>query len=316
MKKLLTLIVLLCVVALQTYAQTDSVAGAQKQAEQFAKQADENPNDGKLQYNAGMAFVNEELKDKKDYALAQQYLERALKIAEEQTVMKDTLMGLTCQGLAIVYMGKNDPEKFATYLGKSVDAFEKELGKYDPLTIGNKLIGSWLMMRSNAFISYSNILEAFVNNDNAPEKMRIENMKEANIILELSTEMFIAYITEMFRYALPMVYYKGKGCLVVQSADWNIERPLVGWMVPDMLRTDEERSTHKRDQALLYDGEKIIALSEEERNQNMLQVSFNHFVKNPRKLVGKEGDSRIYFLSPEEYGKILYAYRVYKAGTK
>ena len=48
----------------------------------------------------------------------------------------------------------------------------------------------------------------------------------------------------------------------------------------------------------------------------MLQVSFNHFVKNPRKLVSKEGDSRIYFLSPEEYGKILYAYRVYKAGTK
>jgi len=34
MKKLLTLIVLLCVVALQTYAQTDSVAVAQKQAEQ------------------------------------------------------------------------------------------------------------------------------------------------------------------------------------------------------------------------------------------------------------------------------------------
>ncbi len=316
MKKLLTLIVLLCAVALQTYAQTDSVTVAQKQAEQFAKQADENPNDGKLQCKAGLAFVNEELKDKKDYALAQQYLERALKIAEEQTVMKDTLMGLTCQGLALVYMGKNDLEKTAIYLSKSTDAFEKELGKYDPLTIGSKLISSWLMMGSNAFLSYSNLLEAFVNNDNAPENMRIENMNEANIILELSTEMFIAHITKMFRYALPLINYKGKGCLIVQAADWNIERPLVGWLVPNLLRSDEEKATHKGDQALLYDGEKIIALSEEERNQNMLQVSFNHFVKNPRKLVSKEGDSRIYFLSPEEYGKILYAYRVYKAGTK
>ena len=171
-------------------------------------------------------------------------------------------------------------------------------------------------MVPNTLMSYSRLLEAFIYNERAPENKRIENMNEANILLELSTEMLIAQMTKIFRYALPLINFKGKGCLLIQTADWNIERPLVGWMVPEMLRTDEEGSTHKRDQALLYDGEKIIALSEEERNQNMLQVSFNHFVKNPRKLVGKEGDSRIYFLSPEEYGKILYAYRVYKTGTK
>lgn len=316
MKKLLTLIVLLCAVALQTYAQTDSVAVAQKQAEQLAKQADENPNDGKLQYKAGMAFLNEDLKEKINFARAQQYLERALKIAEEQTVMKDTLMGLACQGLALVYMAKNDLEKVAMYMDKSTDAFEKELGKYDPLTNGSKLISSWMTMVPNTLMSYSRLLEAFIYNERAPENKRIENMNEANIILELSTEMLIAQMTKIFRYALPLINFKGKGCLIVQSADWNIERPLVGWMVPEMLRTDEERSNHKGDQALLYDGEKIIAMSDEERQQNGIQISFNHFVKNPRKLVSKEGDSRIYFLSPEEYGKILYAYRVYKAGTK
>lgn len=201
-------------------------------------------------------------------------------------------------------------------MDKATDAFEKELGKYDPLTNGSKLINSWLMFRTNTLESYSKMLEAFVNNRNAPEDKRIENMNEANILLEISTEMLIAQMTQMFRYALPLVYYKGMACLIVQSSDWNIERPLVGWMVPEMLRSEEEKAAHKPDQALLYDGEKIIALSEEERNQKLLQMSFNHFVRNPRKLVSKEGDSRIYFLSPEEYGKILYAYRVYKANMK
>ena len=316
MKRLFTIIILLCAVTLQTYAQTDSVAVAQKQAEQLAKQADKNLKNGKLQYEAGMAFLNEDLKEKIDFARAQQYLERALKIAEEQTVMKDTLMGLTCQGLVLIYMKKNDFEKVAMYMDKSTDAFEKELGKYDPLTNGSKLISSWMTMVPNTLMSYSRLLEAFIYNDRAPEDKRIENMNEANILLELSTEMLIAQMTKIFRYALPLINFKGKGCLLIQTADWNIERPLVGWMVPNLLRSDEEKATHKGDQALLYDGEQIIAMSDEERQQNGIQISFNHFVKNPRRLVSKEGDSRIYFLSPEEYGKILAAYRAFKAKLK
>ena len=316
MKRLFTIIILLCAVTLQTYAQTDSATVAQKQAEQLAKQADKNLKNGKLQYEAGMAFLNEDLKEKIDFTRAQQYLERALKIAEEQTVMKDTLMGLTCQGLALVYMGKNDLEKTAIYLSKSTDAFEKELGKYDPLTNGSKLISSWMTMVPNTLMSYSRLLEAFIYNERAPENKRIENINEANILLELSTEMLIAQMTKIFRYALPLINFKGKGCLLIQTADWNIERPLVGWMVPNLLRSDEEKATHKGDQALLYDGEKIIAMSDEERQQNGIQISFNHFVKNPRKLVSKEGDSRIYFLSPEEYGKILATYRTFKAKLK
>ena len=317
MKRLLTIIMLICAMALHIHAQEDSVAVALEEAEQKAKLADKNPNDGKLQYEAGTAFVNDFLKDKKDFDHALHYLERAQKIAEAQTVMKDTLLGLTYMGLGQVYMEKQDFEKAVSYLDKASDAFEQELGKYDPLTNSSKLIYSMMMIGSRTFYAFPKILEAFVNNDLAPENKRIENIDEANILLEVATEMFIAAQTKMFRDALPLINFRGKKCLVIQTADWNMERPLVGWMVPSMLDADEENDTINRAPNLLFDDKgQIIAMTEEERKQKNLVFNFRHFTRNPRRLVSNEGDSRIWFMSPENYGKVLAAYREYKSKEK
>ena len=99
MKRYFTIIMLICAMALHIHAQEDSVAIALKDAEQKAKLADKNPNDGKLQYEAGVAFFNDLLKDKKNYDLALQYLERAQKIAEAQTIMKDKGCVIHGQGI-------------------------------------------------------------------------------------------------------------------------------------------------------------------------------------------------------------------------
>ena len=66
MKRYFTIIMLICAMALHIHAQEDSVAVALKEAEQKAKLADKNPNAGKLQYEAGVAFINDFLKDKKN----------------------------------------------------------------------------------------------------------------------------------------------------------------------------------------------------------------------------------------------------------
>lgn len=317
MKRFLTIVTLICAMTLQTHAQEDSIAVAQKYAEQKAKLADKNPKDGKKQYEAGMAFVSNDLKDKKNYDQALQYLERALKIAQEQTVMKDTLMGLTCMGLSSIYMDKNQYDKAMPYMKDAIEAFDKELGKYDPVTNGAKLVNALLLMRMNALYGYKSLLEAFVYNDIAPENKRIENMPEANIIMELATEMLIASQTQYFRYALPLITFKGKRYLIIQSADWSIEQPLVGWMVPTLMSTENEKKTAKYNEALICDDKfQIIALTEEERKQNNLNFNFRHYVNNPRKLVSPETDARIWFLSPEDHGKILAAYREYKSKQK
>lgn len=317
MKRFFFLMTLICAMTLQTYAQEDKVAEALKYAEQKMKEADKNPKNGKLQYEAGMAFVSNDLGEKKYPDRALPYLERALKIAEEQTVMKDTLMGLTYLGLSMVYMEKQDYVKSADCIDKAIDAMEMELGRYDPVVNGTKLTFGWLTIGPQICRAFPKIQEAFFYNDVAPKDNKIENMAEANIAMEVALEMLIAAHTKLFRYALPLISYNGKGCLVIQTADWNIERPLVGWMVPQLLRSEEENKAFKGGEGLIIDDKgQIIVLPEEDKEHRKIEINFRHFLRNPRRLEGKEGDARLWFLTPEAYADILAKYRDYKSKHK
>ena len=317
MKQFFILVTLMCVTTLQTYAQEDEVAEALKYAEQQVKLADKNPKNGKMQYEAGMAFISTILGDKKDPDRALPYLERALKIAEEQTVMKDTLMGLTCMGLSMIYMEKQDFAKATDCMDRAIDAFEQELGKHDPVTNGMKLTFGWMTMGPQTFRAFPLIQEAFYYNDTAPQDKRIENMPEANIAMEVSLEMLIAAYTRLFRYALPLIPYNGKGCLIIQTTDWNIERPLVGWMVPNLLRSEEEKEALKGDDTLIIDDKgQIIVIPKEDKEHRSININFRHFLRNPRRLESNEGDTRLWFLTPEAYADILAKYRDYKSKQK
>lgn len=317
MKQFFILVTLMCVTTLQAYAQEDEVAKALKYAEQQMELADKNPKNGKMQYDAGMALISNTLSDKKDPDRALPYLERALKIAEEQTVMKDTLMGLTCMGLSMIYGEKQDFAKSTDYMERAIDAFEQELGKHDPVTNGMKLILGWMTMGAQTFRAFPLIQEAFYYNETAPQDKRIENMAEANIAMEVSLEMLIAAYTRLFRYALPLIPYNGKGCLIIQTPDWNMERPIIGWMVPNLLRSEEEKEAFKGDDTLIIDDNgQIIVIPKEDKVHRSININFRHYLSNPRKLESNEGDTRLWFLSPEAYADILAKYREYKSKQK
>ena len=55
-KRILTIVALMCAVTFRMDAQ-DNVEQALKQAEQKVKLADKNPKNGKMQYEAAMAFI-------------------------------------------------------------------------------------------------------------------------------------------------------------------------------------------------------------------------------------------------------------------
>lgn len=58
--------------------------------------------------------------------------------------------------------------------------------------------------------------------------------------------------TKRFRYALPMITLSGKKYVIVQTADWNMEHPLVGWQLQNYMRTDEEREAFKGDARIWF----------------------------------------------------------------
>lgn len=317
MKKiLLTIVALTGIVIFQLHAQesTQQVEEAVKYAAKKVKLADKNPKNGKMQYEAAIALINNELGEKKDLDRALTYANRALKIAREHPAPQDTLLGLTCMEISTIYMEKGSYENTLNFMEMAMDAFEVELGRDDPVTNGIKLVYGTIMLGPQPARGFTRIQEAMFDNSLAPKDKCIENMAEANILLETALEMLIADQTKRFRYALPMVTIDGKKYVIVQTADWNMERPLVGWKVQSLLRNEEEEENFEGDDIIVCDDNMqftIIPEADEEKRE--MKFNFKHFIRNPRQLVSDEGDARIWFFSPDDYNNLLAKYREFKA---
>jgi hypothetical protein len=212
-------------------------------------------------------------------------------------------------------MGKQSYDNFLDYMEMAMDGFQEELGRYDPVTIGTKLAWGSFMMGPQPLRAYSKILDAFNDNENAPQDKRIEKMEEANILQELALEMVIAEQTKRFRYALPLIFKDGERYYIVQTKYWNMERPLVGWQAQKELATDEESENATDDLILCDDHFNFIAVPKEEKDKYSFQCYFGHKVWNPRKLETNEGDSRLFFLTPDTYKKVLEGFRAFKANN-
>ena len=279
---MLTIVALMCAVTFFANAQ-NSVEKALKETERKVKLADKNPKNGKMQYEAAMAFINDDLGEKKDYDRALTYANRALKIAREHPAPQDTLQGLTCMALSYIYLN------------------------------GSKVIFATMTLAPQPMRGFVKIQEALMDNALAPKHKRVDNMEEANILLESALETLIAEQTKHFRYALPLIFIDGKRYYIVQTSDWNIERPLVGWMVPSLMRTPEEREAFKGDETIICDEAlQFTVLPDEDKEKRQMTFTFKHQKLNPRHLETKEGDTRIWFCNPTAYNNLLAKFREYK----
>ena len=316
MKKILTtlIIAILCCAMTTTVHAQDKVEQALKLAEQKAKFADENMENGKVQYEAAVSFISDDLGEKKDLDRALTYANRAFKIAQEHPAPQDTLKGLTCYALGMIYMWKQSWENCFDYMEMAMDAFQEELGRYDPVTNGTKLVYGHFMAGAQHLRAFTLILQAFTDNSMAPQNKRIEHIDKAFIAQSMALELLIADYTKRMSHAVPAVIHEGKSYYVIQTKDWNMERPLVGWTVPSMLRTDAENASFKGDDLILCDDNfQLFVVPEEEKEKYNLNFSFLHQVRNPRQLQIKDGSSYIWFLNDQSYNDILKKYREFKS---
>lgn len=315
-KSLLVVLALMCAAAFQVNAQTPDVEKAQKVIEQNMKLADKNPKDGKMQLKAALTILNDTLTGKRDLDLALTYANRALKIAKECPAPKDTLLGLTCQTLGFIYMGKQDMDKSIDFLERALDAFEVELGRLDPVTNGSKLIYGWIITGSSPSRGFPKIMEAMFDNERAPQGKRIENMEEANISLEMALEMLMSEQTERFRYALPAIYIDSKRYYILQTAIWNMESPVVGWMVQGMIASGAKENEKDDDTILIDDDGQFRILTDADNDKRQLLFKFNYSMQNRNMLEFNEGEARMLFLNQEYYNNILGKFREFKASKK
>ena len=313
---MLSTMMLMSIVSMQVNAQ-NTEEEALKDAEKKVKLADKNPTNGKMQYEAGMALFSNELGEKKDLDRALTYANRALRIARENPAPKDTLLGLSCLEIGLIYIAKERYEYASDYLEMAIDALEVELGRNDPLTNSTKVVYGGIMLYTSPYNAFAKILEGIIDNQNAPKEKRVENMDEANVALEFALEMLIAKMTDLYRFAVPMIFIDGKKYYVVQTEDWSIEKPLVGWMTAELLRTKEEDEAFKGNETIICDEDgNLRIMSKEEKDKHQFTFSFKQVISNPRKLEYNEGDSRLWFFNPDSHSRLLQMYRDFKAANK
>ena len=87
-------------------------------------------------------------------------------------------------------------------------------------------------------------MQAFYDNDKAPANKRIKNMDQFNVRFSVTMEQMITAYTNGNRYAVPVVMMDGEKYYMMQNRDWHLGQPLVNWLSPNMLRSEEERLAH------------------------------------------------------------------------
>ena len=302
-KKFMTIVALTCAVAFQMNAQ-NTVEDNKKIAEQTVKLADANPKDGQKQYAAATALIGIAVNTDGQYDRAISYAHKALEIAKAQKERKDTLLANTYSLLSNIYLLQGSVDNGCDFMELSVDATEEQLGRYDPVTIYNRLKTGLTLISiyPDTRRGFLHVMQAFYDNDKAPTNKRIKNMDQLNIRFSLAMEQMLTAYANGNRYAIPVVMVDGEKYFMVQTRDWQIGRPLTNWLSPNMLRSEEERLAHWGENiVLMNDKGEFRRLSKEEGQKVALETPNFMLNASSREIEIAPNSTHLWFVQPQDY---------------
>ena len=273
-------------------------------AEQTVKLADENPTDGQKQYAAATALTSIAANTDGQYDRAISYAHKALEIAKAQKEQKDTLLANTYSLLSNIYMLQGSVDNGCDFMELAVDAIEEQLGRYDAATIYSRLKTGLTLISiyPDTRRGFLHVLQAFYDNDKAPVNKRIKNMDQFNIRHNLAMEQMLTAYTNANRYAVPVFMMDGEKYYIVQTRDWHIGQPLVNWLSPNMLRSQEEREAHMGENiVIMNDKGEFRRLSKEEGQKALLETPNFWINTNSRELETAPSAGYLWYLQPQVY---------------
>ena len=321
MKRIVTIVALTCAVAFQVNAQNtveenkkmvstnlQMVSTNLQMAEQTVKLADANPTDGQKQYAAATALVGVAVNTDGQYDRAISYAHKALEIAKAQKEQKDTLLANTYSLLGNIYLMQGSVDNACDFMELSVDAAQEQLGRYDAVTIYSRLKTGLTLISiyPDTRRGFLHVLQAFYDNDKAPVNKRIKNMDQFNIRHNLAMEQMLTAYTNANRYAVPVFMMDGEKYYIVQTRDWHIGQPLVNWLSPNMLRSQEEREAHMGENiVIMNDKGEFRRLSKEEGQKALLETPNFWINTNSRELETAPSAGYLWYLQPQVYNDTI-----------
>ena len=321
MKRIVTIVALICAVAFQLNAQ-DTAEEKKKAAEAAVKLADENPEDCKKQYYAAVALANVAVAadDSSKFEQAFAYAYKALEIAKAPRERKDTLLAEAYSVLGTIYQMQGSTDKACDFLELSTDAIEEQLGRYDPLTIYNRLRVGFTIKSicPDARRSFLHIVQAFYDNDKAPANKGIKNLEVVDIYYSMLMEELMAAHANSNRYAFLVLMMDGNSYYVMQTRDWHIGQPLTNWLTPNILRSEEERAAHSGEDFILMNeqGEFSRLTKKESWKLRLVTPRFGLAPGSNEMVITTPDPSHLVHFQPETYNEIVKRFKKFIKNKK
>ena len=300
-------------------AMTTTVVNAQeaespvKKGERLAKAADDAPQDWKKQYDAAEFYLNE-YNGTPNAKLAEKYATRALEIAQSQTVKRDTILGKSFELMSIIGMYNKNYDQMVGSYDQAIRAYVEELG-YQNTAIPPRIafLGSlkWMLHSSGVYPygdadAVKTIREAFILNNQLPERQRAKGMGDAETIYALSHEILMTEYRQLMKDKVWLWTDQadGKTYTILAFDDWTVDQP-TGFMTTMYIdnQNGKKGSDFKYGFVLMDEQGNI---TERKPTEFAWNVNFNQ--KDNTFLLSDETNLRVVSISSEKRQQIVDAF--------
>lgn len=296
MRKIFLLAAFVCFAALSVSAQTEESESKTEKMLRLTKTANENPTDWKAQLEAGHFLLDKE-KGVYNQSQAEKYYERIYHLATDYNKeIPDSVIRETGFMLMSVAADKKNFDKALFYIDAmthvrrvGVDISDDYMNSIDVFGIMYSMIKED-MVKPLAYIM--NIRERLTKN-------KTPGIEYTDVLTTILFERLMEKYKDMFGDKVMELTLDDKKYIMISKGDWNIEKPLVGWM------QKEEGSP----MVLYGDDGKVY----DDKHGNM-EYGFDW---NKNGVVPKEGvNMRLITVTPERRQQMVEAYRNYLKNAK
>ena len=296
MKKIFLFAAFVCFAALSVSAQTEEQESKIEKMLRLTKTANENPTDWKAQLEAGHFLLDKE-NGMYNQSQAEKYYERLYHLATDYNKeIPDSVIRETGIVLMTVATDKKNLDKALFYIDAMIHAQKVGVDISDDYMT---YFAFWGMMNSMGKEDRVKSLSYIMNLREKLSQKKTPGIEYTDVLTTVLFERLIAQYRDMFGDKLVEMTLDGKKYIMISKGDWNIEKPLVGWMQ----NVEGSPTVVYGEDGKVYDDK-----------HGYMEYGFDYYKSG---IVPKEGvNMRLITVTPERRQQMVEAYRNYLKNAK
>ena len=225
MKKIILFAAFACFAALNSNAQTEEPESKIEKMLRLTKTANENPTDWKAQLEAGHFLLDKE-NGMYNQSQAEKYYERIYHLATDYNKeIPDSVILETGTMLMTVATDKKNVDKALFYIDEMIRAQKVGVDISDDYMNSCAFWGMLYSMEDMVKpLAYMMNLRKRLTTNKTP------GIEYTDVFTAVLFERMMEKYRDMFGDKVMELTFDGKKYIMISKGDWNIEKPLVGWM--------------------------------------------------------------------------------------